>query len=99
MLADDLGSLPVDDLFFLLGIQQKDLRKLCGKLREERMLARYAREAPSNDVSGLTMGDKVIPDKRSGRDSKDLSIESITTLTFTRQSMLLSIGYLTCPLR
>lgn len=28
-----------EDLAYLLGMQQKDLRKLCGKLKEDRMLA------------------------------------------------------------
>ena len=34
-----LCRLPNEDLALLLGMQQKDLRKLCGKLREDRLLA------------------------------------------------------------
>ena len=34
-------SLVNEDLAHLLGMQQKDLRKLCGKLREDRLLAVY----------------------------------------------------------
>lgn len=34
-----LRRLPNEDLALLLGMQQKDLRKLCGKLREDRLLA------------------------------------------------------------
>ena len=30
-----------EDLARLLGMQQKDLRKLCGKLKEDRMIAVY----------------------------------------------------------
>ncbi|KAK4694193.1 transcription initiation factor TFIIE subunit alpha, partial [Lecanoromycetidae sp. Uapishka_2] len=32
-----------EDLAYLLGMQQKDLRKLCGKLRDDRMLSVHAR--------------------------------------------------------
>ena len=39
--ADLVASLHNDDLALLLGMQQKDLRKLCGKLREDRLLAVY----------------------------------------------------------
>ncbi|OJJ50522.1 hypothetical protein ASPZODRAFT_126408 [Penicilliopsis zonata CBS 506.65] len=35
--------LHAEDLAFLLGMQQKDLRKLCGKLREERLIAVHQR--------------------------------------------------------
>ncbi|KAH8425561.1 uncharacterized protein LDX57_003311 [Aspergillus melleus] len=34
--------LHVEDLAFLLGMQQKDLRKLCAKLREDRLISVYA---------------------------------------------------------
>lgn len=37
--ANQASSLHADDLAVLLGMQQKDLRKLCGRLREDRMLA------------------------------------------------------------
>ncbi|KAG8531483.1 uncharacterized protein KY384_003112 [Bacidia gigantensis] len=37
------ARLPVDDLAYLLNMQSKDLRKLCGKLREDRLLAVQAR--------------------------------------------------------
>jgi transcription initiation factor TFIIE subunit alpha len=33
--------LHAEDLAFLLGMQQKDLRKLCAKLREDRLIAVY----------------------------------------------------------
>lgn len=35
------ASLHAEDLAFLLGMQQKDLRKLCAKLREDRLIAVY----------------------------------------------------------
>lgn len=35
------SSLHAEDLAFLLGMQQKDLRKLCAKLREDRLIAVY----------------------------------------------------------
>lgn len=35
--------LHAEDLAFLLGMQQKDLRKLCAKLREDRLIGMYAR--------------------------------------------------------
>jgi transcription initiation factor IIE alpha subunit len=35
------GRLHAEDLAFLLGMQQKDLRKLCAKLREDRLIAVY----------------------------------------------------------
>ena len=31
-------SLPNEDLALLLGMQQKDLRKLCSKLRDDRLI-------------------------------------------------------------
>ena len=34
-------SLVNEDLAHLLGMQQKDLRKLCGKLKEDRLLTVY----------------------------------------------------------
>lgn len=37
--AEVLCRLPNEDLALLLGMQQKDLRKLCGKLKEDRLLA------------------------------------------------------------
>ncbi|KAL9131098.1 MAG: hypothetical protein Q9217_000860 [Psora testacea] len=37
------SALPNEDLAFVLGMQQKDLRKLCGKLREDRLLAVHSR--------------------------------------------------------
>ncbi|KAL9102183.1 MAG: hypothetical protein Q9163_002631 [Psora crenata] len=37
------SALPNEDLAFLLGMQQKDLRKLCGRLREDRLLAVHSR--------------------------------------------------------
>lgn len=40
--ADRLYSLHAEDLAHLLGMQQKDIRKLCGRLREDRMIAVYA---------------------------------------------------------
>lgn len=33
--------LHAEDLAFLLGMQQKDLRKLCAKLREDRLISVY----------------------------------------------------------
>ena len=33
------STLPNEDLALLLGMQQKDLRKLCGKLREDRLIS------------------------------------------------------------
>ena len=38
------SALHNDDLALLLGMQQKDLRKLCGKLREDRLLAVHSRQ-------------------------------------------------------
>ncbi|MCJ1379415.1 hypothetical protein MMC17_002516 [Xylographa soralifera] len=38
------SALPNEDLALLLGMQQKDLRKLCGKLKEDRLLAVHARQ-------------------------------------------------------
>lgn len=35
-------SLHAEDLAHILGMQQKDLRKLCARLREDRMIAVYA---------------------------------------------------------
>ncbi len=37
-----IDRLPNEDLAHLLGMQQKDLRKLCGKLKEDRLLTVYA---------------------------------------------------------
>lgn len=37
-----LHSLNADDLAQLLGTQKKDLRKFCGRLREDRMISVYA---------------------------------------------------------
>jgi transcription initiation factor IIE alpha subunit len=34
--------LHTEDLAHLLGMQQKDLRKLCAKLREDRLIAVYS---------------------------------------------------------
>lgn len=34
-------SLHAEDLAFLMGMQQKDLRKLCAKLREDRLIGVY----------------------------------------------------------
>lgn len=34
-------SLHAEDLAFILGIQQKDLRKLCARLREDRLISVY----------------------------------------------------------
>ena len=40
--ADHLyHSLHAEDLAFLMGMQQKDLRKLCARLREDRLIAVY----------------------------------------------------------
>lgn len=39
-------SLHAEDLAFLLGMQQKDLRKLCAKLREDRLIAVYGYYPP-----------------------------------------------------
>ena len=36
-----LCRLHAEDLAFLLGMQQKDLRKLCAKLREDRLISVY----------------------------------------------------------
>lgn len=33
------GRLHAEDLAFLMGMQQKDLRKLCARLREDRLIA------------------------------------------------------------
>jgi transcription initiation factor TFIIE subunit alpha len=41
------SALPNEDLALLLGMQQKDLRKLCGKLKEDRLLAVFAYTHPS----------------------------------------------------
>ncbi|MCJ1471177.1 hypothetical protein MMC07_009825 [Pseudocyphellaria aurata] len=38
------SALPNEDLALLLGMQQKDLRKLCGKLKEDRLLAVHSRQ-------------------------------------------------------
>ncbi|MCJ1448263.1 MAG: hypothetical protein MMC23_008778 [Stictis urceolatum] len=38
------SALPNEDLALLLGMQQKDLRKLCGRLREDRLLAVHSRQ-------------------------------------------------------
>ena len=38
-LTDPDIRLPNEDLAIVLGMQQKDLRKLCGRLREEKLLA------------------------------------------------------------
>ncbi|KAL9612765.1 MAG: hypothetical protein Q9167_002650 [Letrouitia subvulpina] len=38
------SALPNEDLAILLGMQQKDLRKLCAKLREDRLLAVHSRQ-------------------------------------------------------
>lgn len=35
------NRLHAEDLAYLLGMQQKDLRKLCGRLREDRLIAVY----------------------------------------------------------
>ena len=40
-LPDLLRRLHAEDLALLLGMQQKDLRKLCGRLREDRLIAVY----------------------------------------------------------
>lgn len=37
----DLNSLRDDDMAFLMGMNTKELHKLCGKLREDRFLAVY----------------------------------------------------------
>lgn len=37
----DLDSLRDDDMAFLMGMNTKELHKLCGKLREDRFLAVY----------------------------------------------------------
>lgn len=34
-------SLHAEDLAFLMGMQQKDLRKLCARLREDRLIGVY----------------------------------------------------------
>jgi transcription initiation factor TFIIE subunit alpha len=41
----DRHSLHAEDLAFLMGMQQKDLRKLCAKLREDRLIAVYGPQA------------------------------------------------------
>lgn len=40
-LLTDRHRLHAEDLAFLMGMQQKDLRKLCAKLREDRLIAVY----------------------------------------------------------
>ena len=42
--------LPTDDLAYILGMQPKDLRKLCGKLKEDRLLAVYAHTDPLSNI-------------------------------------------------
>ena len=44
--ANSLYSLRDDDMGYLLGLQTKDLHKLCGKLKEDRMLHVYADVSP-----------------------------------------------------
>lgn len=38
------SALPNDELAILMGMQQKDLRKACGKLREDKMMVTHARQ-------------------------------------------------------
>ena len=40
-LNDFLDRLHAEDLAHLLGMQQKELRKLCARLREDRLIAVY----------------------------------------------------------
>lgn len=44
--ANMTRSLHAEDLAHILGMQQKDLRKLCARLREDRMIAVYAYKLP-----------------------------------------------------
>ena len=46
LITDLLYSLRDDDMGYLLGLQTKDLHKLCGKLKEDRMLHVYAYAHP-----------------------------------------------------
>lgn len=43
--ADRVDRLPKEDLTLLLGIHPKDLGKLCGALKQDRMLAVYVEPA------------------------------------------------------
>lgn len=40
--ADNVPSLRDDDMAYLMGMNTKELHKLCGRLREDRFLAVYA---------------------------------------------------------
>ena len=44
------SALPNEDLALLLGMQQKDLRKLCGKLKEDRLLAVFVYTYPTSSA-------------------------------------------------
>lgn len=55
MLTNLNSRLHAEDLAFLLGMQQKDLRKLCARLREDRLISVYGYCFP-NSVFGSQNG-------------------------------------------
>ena len=54
VLTDFNSRLHAEDLAFLLGMQQKDLRKLCARLREDRLISVYG-YCPPDCVFGSQM--------------------------------------------
>ena len=54
VLTDIYHRLHAEDLAFLLGMQQKDLRKLCARLREDRLISVYG-YCPPDCVFGSQM--------------------------------------------
>ncbi|KAI9880220.1 MAG: hypothetical protein M1830_004806 [Pleopsidium flavum] len=72
------SALHNDDLALLLGMQQKDLRKLCGKLREDRLLAVHSRQETREGMQRPISKDYYYIDFHSTIDSIKYRIYRIT---------------------
>lgn len=85
------SALVNEDLARLLGMQQKDLRKLCGKLKEDRLLAVYVHLKSSMKrvkIAAYGCIELDTPARRSARASNDQSTRITTGSTTMRPSML-----------
>ena len=90
--ADTITSLRDDDLAYLMGMNTKELHKLCGRLKEDRFLEVYVHSAMC--VVIMLNNIAILEPNRRRTDSLDQSI-GVTTILIIGQALMLSNGEFT----